>query len=109
MVVKIIQESETKNFWTFKELKLENDAKPYDLPKEQLAKAFIKLKIWQEEPCASDFTSKLYSLMAKADAENFRKIFNGFPARATAYSLWFWSTDKNQLNKYFGGTNGFEL
>ena len=41
--------------------------------------------------------------MAKADSENFRKIFNGFPARATAYSLWYYTTNKTQLQKYIGG------
>ena len=101
MIVRVVLESETKNFWTFKEIGL--NTKPYDVPKTQIADAFQHLQRWQEEPKASNFSTKLYELMAKADSENFRKIFNGFPARATAYSLWYYTTNKTQLQKYIEG------
>ena len=100
----IIQEGETKNFWTFKEAK--EGARPYDVAKGQLANAFKNLKHWQENPGGTDFSTKLYNLIAKADAENFRKLFNGFPVRVTAYILWQWSRDKNDLQKYIGGNDG---
>ena len=104
MVVKVTLENETKNFWTFKEVG--HDTKPYDVTKNQIANAFKHLEQWQKEPDASNFSTKLYNLMAKADFENFRKIFKGFPARATAYSLWYHTTNKAELEKYFGGKNG---
>lgn len=100
----IIQEGETKNFWIFKEAK--EGAKPYDVSKGQLAKAFSNLEHWQGNPGGTDFSTKLYNLMAKADVENFRKLFNGFPVRVTAYVLWQWSKDKKELQKYFGGNGG---
>jgi hypothetical protein len=64
------------------------------------------LEQWQEHPEGTDFSTKLYNLIAKADAINFRKLFNGFPVRVTAYILWQWSRDKKQLQKYFGGKDG---
>lgn len=103
MVVKVTLENETKNFWTFKEVG--HNTKPYDVTKSQIANAFIHLEQWQKDPKASNFSTKLYNLMAKADFENFRKIFNGFPARATAYSLWYYTANKEELEKYFGGNN----
>lgn len=101
MVIQITQENETRNFWTFKEIG--ENTESYDIPKEQLASAFLNLERWQKETIADNFSSKLFDLMAKADTENFKKLFNGFPARVTAYSLWYWSKDKSELEKYRGG------
>lgn len=104
MVVKIIQENETKSFWTFKEVG--HDTRPYDVLKSQMASAFRNLELWQNNPGASNFSAKLYNLMAKADPENFRKIFNGFPVRTTAYCLWYHTVNKEELEKYFRGDDG---
>ncbi len=96
-MVAITQEGETKNFWIFKN---QETGERYDISKDQLALAFIHLKEWQTHG-GNNFSCKLFDLMCKADAENFRKIFNGFPARTTAYILWYLAPDKEVLfNKY---------
>lgn len=100
--MQIFLTNETQNYWTFREF---GKKETFDIPKEQLKQAFIHLNQWQKEPGATNFSSKLYDLMSKADGENFRKLFNGFPARTVAYCLWYCSTDKAELNKYFGGEN----
>ncbi len=97
MVIKIINEGETKNFWIFKEL---GEKRTFDIPKEQLAEAFEMLESWQENK-SDCFTVKLFELMAKADPLNFRNIFNGFRVRATAYCLWYHTQNKEELQKYF--------
>lgn len=96
MVIKIVNEGETKNFWIFKEL---GEERTFDISKEQLAIAFQLLEIWQEHNTDS-FSSKLYDLMAKADCSNFRSISKGFPVRTTAYCLWYYTQNKEELQKY---------
>ena len=73
MSILITQEGETKNFWIFKEVG--EGAKPYDVLKNQLANAFKGLECWQKNSNGTDFSTKLYNLIAKADIENFRKLF----------------------------------
>lgn len=104
MYVRITLENETKDYWTFREEGIENSV--YDISKSQLANAFKNLEYWQETPGGTNFSTKLYNLIAKADAENFRKLFKGFPARVTAYILWYQSVNKEELNRYRGGING---
>lgn len=94
MQIKITKEGETKNFHIFKK---EGISHTYDVDKMALARALIELETWQNNPGATNFTSILYNLMAKADKENQEKLFNGFPVRTTAYILWFNSTDKKEL------------
>lgn len=98
MAFKITQECETKNFYVFKR---EGCSQTYDVDKKALARALENLERWQSNPGGTNFSSILYGLMAKADNENFEKLFNGFPVRTTAYILWYWSIDKEELfNRY---------
>jgi len=106
-VFPVIQESETKNFWIFKDI---FKGKTYDIAKGQLALAFRQLENWQARN-GDDFSTKLFDLITKADSQNFRKIFNGFPARTTAYILWYFAADKEALYKKYaeGGNDGNQL
>lgn len=98
MKIKISYESETKNFYTFKK---EDETHTYDVDKGMLAWSLRELERWQSDPDASNFTSRLFGLMAKADDDNLQKLFLGFPTRTTAYLLWYYSSDKDELfNKY---------
>ena len=81
--------------------KKEGSTQTYDIEKNALARALENLERWQSNPGGTNFSSILYGLMAKADNENFEKLFNGFPVRTTAYILWYWSIDKEELfNRY---------
>ena len=104
MYVRITLENETKDYWTFREEGIENSV--YDISKSQLANALIHLEYWQNEHQLSNFSSKLFELISKADKENLKKIFKGFPARVTAYILWYQSVNKEELNRYRGGIDG---
>ena len=97
MVWKAELADETKNFWVF-----EVKGKKYDILKSQLAGAFQNLYFWLTESGSNNFSSKLYDLLAKADSENFEKLFNGFPVRTIAYMLWFYSADKTVLFEKYG-------
>jgi len=98
MQIKIKLEGETKNFFIFKK---EGAAQTYDIEKNALARALRELKHWHNNPNGTNFTSKLYGLMVKADKDNSEKLFNGFPVRTTAYLLWFYAPDEQELfNKY---------
>ena len=98
MVFKITQECETKNFYVFKR---EGCSQTYDVDKRALYRALCELDYWQNGPRGTDFTAKLYELIAKADENNFEKFFKGFPVRTTAYILWYNSAHKEELFKKY--------
>lgn len=63
--------------------------------KDELKTAIEKLQHWLFNPMETNFSSLLYSLIAKADEDNFKKLLKGFPVRTTAYLLWYSSKDED--------------
>ena len=50
----------------------------------------------------SNFTAKLYDLIAKADTLNKLKIAKGFPAEVSAYNEWMHSKTEVEFFKRYG-------
>jgi len=76
------------------------------LSKPELQTAAEGLWHWMTNPMSTNFSSLLYSLIAKADEENFKKLLKGFPTRTIAYLLWYSSKnedafwDEYSINQY---------
>ena len=64
------------------------DGKKYCVMKNRLKSALVECKIWQFTG-GTNFTCKLFDLIAKADDYNKLKILLGFPAEMCAYLMWF--------------------
>lgn len=62
--------------------------------KDELQDAIDKLWLWLTNPMDTSFSTLLYSLIAKADDDNFKKLLKGFPIRTSAYLIWYGSTDE---------------
>lgn len=60
----------------------------FDLDYVELTKAVKELYYWQHGDNRSNFSSFLYLIMQKADADNYNKIKKGFPEEAFAFELW---------------------
>lgn len=69
-------------------------------------KACFDLALWQRQG-GTNFTSKLYSLINKADVYNKEHLRQGFPVHVAAYESWYNSEDgevwvENALEEYDG-------
>jgi hypothetical protein len=64
------------------------------LSEAELQDAAEKLHFWLTNPMDTNFSTLLYSLIAKADDENFKKLLKGFPVRTITYLLWYTSGDE---------------
>ena len=87
--LRIEEMTDTKNMVDF----IVNDKK-YCVMKGRLKWALYELKRWQY--CGgSNFTCKLFDLIAKADDSNKQKILMGFPAEMCAYLMWYYKESFN--------------
>lgn len=82
--LRIEEMSDTKNMVDFV-----IKGKRYCVMKGCLRQALLECKRWQYSG-GSNFTIKLFDLIAKADDENKQKILLGFPSEVCAYLMWFY-------------------
>jgi hypothetical protein len=64
--------------------------------------AVERLHYWQYGDEPTNFTSQLFSLMQKADKENFAKLADAFPEEANALLLWRASSDPDAFFEAHG-------
>lgn len=64
------------------------DGKICNLDRSHLNWAIKEVERWQYGN-TTNFTSKLFELLSKADNLNKRKIFMGFPEETIAYLMWY--------------------
>lgn len=67
-----------------------------------LEEAVIELYYWQYATNPTNFTSKLFELMQKADGENFKRLCAAFPEESNALILWMEAPDQNEFFKEWG-------
>lgn len=69
--------------------------------------AIERLKLWQKDNFADNFTSQLFRLLCKADDVNKLRILVGFPAETIVYLLWYTSEGSDKFfEKYEELKNG---
>ena len=64
--------------------------------------AVERLWYWQHGDNPTNFTSLLFTLMQKADAENFARLALAFPEESMAYKLWCASESSPEFFRKFG-------
>lgn len=53
-----------------------------------IKQAIVDLYYWQRNPRETNFSARLYGLMAKADEDNMTRLAAAFPIEYTAYTTW---------------------
>ena len=95
----IEQIGETKNMLDFIEILT---GEKICLMKSDFRKAVEKLKEWQENPTADNFTCRLFCLICKADFNNKKKFLKGFPDIMIVYLLWYYSKSQESFFAKWG-------
>lgn len=67
-----------------------------------LDKAVKELYYWQFGSNPTNFTSRLFELMAKADMENAARLAKAFPIEAQAFLLWYHASDQSLFFESWG-------
>ena len=71
--------------------------------KNTLEDAVRELYVWQRLGAdATNFTARLYELIAKADPTNKEALRKGFPIEVTAYEAWQYSVDEAEFFASYG-------
>jgi hypothetical protein len=72
------------------------------MAKAELSEAVKELWYWQYGTNPTNFSSRLFELMQKADRENLARLGHAFPVEFAAYSLWMDCEDQDALFAEFG-------
>lgn len=78
------------------------DGKRVHLMKSEFNKVLNFFRMWRQDICGSNFSSKLFNLMSKADFENMQKFLTGFPTETIIYQLWYNSKTEDDFFRIWG-------
>ena len=99
MMLGIVSTGETKNMLNFFEV---STGKNVCIMKSDFIDAVHRLRLWREHQYADNFSNQLFCLFCKADMNNKRKFFEGFPAEMTVYLLWYHSHSEEEFFNQWG-------